>query len=200
MRKLILPFKIVLFSLFSCGSLWTSEPDQGDKQLRGTNEINFGMNREEAVESLPDSKPIIEERNNLTILEYRRVPSNIGLIDKLRIFLTVRDGVFWIEEQFYLKWDLQKEDIANLENHQRELRRVLGRLRKKFGRETLLEPAELDARFREYDSVTATWQLADKRWIHLIFEPQDWGIYPELNKIVIIYRDSERDPRKTVPR
>lgn len=200
MRISITSYKIALSLLFLGGILWTSDSDQNSKQLDGAHNITFGMSRKEAVASFPDFKPIIEKRKNLTILEYREVPSNIGRADKLRIFLTAPDGVFWIEEQYYLKWDLQKEDIVNLENHQRELRRVLGRLRKKFGRETLSEPAELDARFREYDFVTATWQIADKRWIHVIFEPQDWGIYPELNKIVIIYRDSERDQRKTVPR
>ena len=194
--RLIPTYKTILPLLFSCGLLWASDPDQGEKQLWGTNEINFGMNHKDVIALFPDLKPLITKRGDISILEFKDVPRKKGRIDKLRIFFSNLDRVFWIEEQFYLKWDLQKENITNLENHQREFKRIMVQLRNKYGQENLTEQTEFDKRNRKYDFVTAVWQFENNHWIHVIFEPQDWTVYPELNKIIVIYRDSELDPRK----
>ena len=194
--RLIPTYKTILPLLFSCGLLWASDPDQGEKQLWGTNEINFGMNHKDVIALFPDLKPLIIKRDDISILEFKDVPRKKGRIDKLRIFFSNLDRVFWIEEQFYLKWDLQKENITNLENHQREFKRIMVQLRNKYGQENLTEQTEFDKRNRKYDFVTAVWQSENNHWIHVIFEPQDWTVYPELNKIIVIYRDSELDPRK----
>ncbi len=190
-------YKTLLTILFSCMLLCASGPTQGAKYLRGSGKIDFGMNSKDVIASYPDLKPQVEKRDNLTILEFQEVPRKKRLIDKLRIFFVNSEGVFWIEEQFFLKWDLQKENITNLENHQRVFQKIMGQLRKKYGQENLAEPAEFDQRVVEYDFVTAVWQFENNRWIHVIFEPQDWTVYPEINKIIVIYRDSELDPRKT---
>ena len=112
--RVIPTYKTILPLLFSCGLLWASDPDQGEKQLRGTNEINFGMNQKDVIALFPDLKPLIIKRDDISILEFKDVPRKRGRIDKLRIFFSNLDRVFWIEEQFYLKWDLQKENITNL--------------------------------------------------------------------------------------
>lgn len=199
LRTTINPYKIIFFLLLSIGYPLTFNPDQIIDQLDGVHGITFGMNQEEIMAVLSDFKPTLSTMDSIVIIEYRKILGKKERVDKLRIFLAPRKGVFWIEEQYYLKWDLQKEDIYNLENHRRKLQRITGLLRSKFGKEDLTEPTDLKAKYREYDFASATWQFPENHWVHLIFEPQDWSIYPELNKILVIYRDSIRDPRKTLP-
>ena len=73
---------------------------------------------------------------------------------------------------------------------------VLSRLRSNYGEEDLLEETVLNNQESKFRHVTASWKFADKKWIHVIYEPQDWTLYPELIKIIIIYRSSILDPRK----
>ena len=75
------------------------------------------------------------------------------------------------------------------------MKSVMSRLQKKYGKEDLFENTIFGNRESEFRHVSASWRFADKKWIHLIYEPQDWTLYPELIKIIIIYRSSSLDPR-----
>lgn len=166
--------------------------------LDGAYGLRFGMAQEEVIQTLMDRyrlKPSEKlSRNDHVVLEFGRLPRRE--VSRLRVFVHPEKGVFWIEEEILLRWDLQRGDQDNLEYHERRLERVLNRLRQEYGVETILEETHLGGPYSTNNFATATWSFADSRWIHVIYEPQDWELYPEMFKIVVIYRDSNLDPRE----
>ncbi|MCH8068490.1 MAG: hypothetical protein IID16_04335 [Candidatus Marinimicrobia bacterium] len=162
--------------------------------------ISFGSTEEEVIKTLQTDHNEIPNRmyqqNGYRILEYRNWGKKMGSFDKLRIMIHPSEGVFSVEEEIYLIWDLQKQDEENKERHLKEFNLIIKRLRKLYGREVFLEEPNISRAEKFSDFVSASWFLKDQRWIHLMYEPQDWNIFPELMKIVIIYRDSNRDKRK----
>jgi hypothetical protein len=118
-------------------------------------------------------------------------------VNQLRVFVSPKKGLFAVEEEIYLRWDHQQKESENLESHRRALDTALIRLRKKYGREALLEETPIGERHGRFQHVSATWQFAEGSWIHLIYEPQDWALYPELVKIVVVYRSAKLDPRES---
>ena len=165
--------------------------------LSGAYGVHFGMSQDDVLQTMRDQYNLEPDRkfstDNYIILEFEKVPGS--RIHRLRIFIHPQNGVFVIEEEIKIRWDLQQADRDNLEHHQKRLNGVLKRLRRQYGEEVFLEETDLDSRFAKDDFVTTTWSFAKNRWIHVIYEPQDWELYPELNKIIVIYRDSDRDPR-----
>ncbi|MBH31068.1 MAG: hypothetical protein CMG71_03645 [Candidatus Marinimicrobia bacterium] len=148
------------------------------------------------MDAFIDSAIAVTERDNYQILtmkitEVKREDRPI----QIRAFLSWEKGLFAVEEEIFLKWNHQLEEGENLESHKLTMDTVLAHLRDKYGREALLEETPFGKRYGRFQHVTATWQFADKRWIHLIYEPQDWALYPELVKIVVIYRSESIDPR-----
>lgn len=168
---------------------------QAADTLAGAHGINFGMSQEQVIQIMQDRYHLAPDhtlsRDNYALLRFKNFPGS-----RLRLFIHPQQGVFSIEEEIPIRWDLQKPDRDNLDRHQRRVNTVLNRLRGKYGNEVFLEPADLSDRFIEADFVMATWFFEQNRWIHVIYEPQDWHLFPELNRIVVIYRDSNRDPRE----
>ena len=162
--------------------------------------VSFGSTEEEVIKTLQTDHNEIPNRmyqqNGYRILEYRNWGKKMGSFDKLRIMIHPSEGVFSVEEEIYLIWDLQKQDEENKEKHLKEFNLIIKRLRKLYGREVFLEEPNISRAEKFSDFVSASWFLKDQRWIHLMYEPQDWNIFPELMKIVIIYRNSNRDKRK----
>jgi len=165
--------------------------------LVGAYGVHFGMDQQKVVQTIKDQYKLKPDRKvsreDYIILEFGKIPRK--LIHQLRVFIHSKNGVFAIEEEIKLRWNLQQTDLDNLENHQKRLDRILSQLRSQFGNEVFLEDVDLRSRFKKDDFVTATWSFAENHWIHVIYEPQDWELFPEINKIIIIYRDSNRDPR-----
>ena len=157
------------------------------------------MNRNEvaaAVASMSDSTAIDVQRKDYQILSVKSVNISDGrCIDQLRIFSGKKRGVFAIEEEIFLKWDHQQPDNENMEAHRTSLEEILNRLRNKYGPENLQEKTEIGVRYRKTNFVSSSWKFANNRWIHVMYEPQDWELFPEMVKIVIIYRDAGLDPR-----
>lgn len=162
--------------------------------------ISFGANEEEVIKTFQTDHNEIPNRmyqqNGYRILEYRNWGMKMGSFDKLRIMIHPSEGVFSVEEEIYLIWDLQKKDEENKERHLKEFNLIIKRLRKLYGREVFLEEPNISRSEKFSDFVSASWLFDDHRWIHLMYEPQDWNVFPELMKIVIIYRDSNRDKRQ----
>ena len=157
------------------------------------------MNRNEvaaAVASMNDSTAIDVQRKNYQILSVKSVNISDGrCIDQLRIFSGKERGVFAIEEEIFLKWDHQQPDNDNIEAHRTSLKEILNRLRDRYGPENLQEKTEIGVRYRKTNFVSSSWKFANNRWIHAMYEPQDWELFPEMVKIVIVYRDADLDPR-----
>ena len=158
------------------------------------------MNRNEvaaSVATMSDSTAIYVERKDYQILSVKSVNFNDGrnIIDQLRIFSGKERGVFAIEEEIFFKWDHQQPDNDNMEAHRTSLEEILNRLRDRYGPENLQEETEIGVRYRKTNFVSSSWKFANNRWIHVMYEPQDWELFPEMVKIVIVYRDADLDPR-----
>ncbi|MCH8011256.1 MAG: hypothetical protein IIA61_04795 [Candidatus Marinimicrobia bacterium] len=162
--------------------------------------ISFGSSEEEVIKTFQTDHNEIPNRmyqqNGYRILEYRNWGKKMCSFDKLRIMIHPSEGVFSVEEEIYLIWNLQKKDEENKERHLKEFNLIIKRLRKLYGREVFLEKPIISRAEKFSDFVSASWFFKDQRWIHLMYEPQDWNVFPELMKIVIIYRDSNRDKRQ----
>ena len=173
---------------------------QGQRSMEEIYSLKFGMNRNEvaaAVASMSDSTAIDVERTDYQILSVKSVNFNDGrnIIDQLRIFSGKERGVFAIEEEIFFKWDHQQPDNDNMEAHRTSLEEILNRLRDRYGPENLQEKTEIGLRYRKPNFVSSSWKFANNRWIHVMYEPQDWELFPEMVKIVIVYRDAGLDPR-----
>ena len=180
--------------------LTTTLHSQGQRSLEEIYSLKFGMNRNEvaaSVATMSDSTAIDVERTDYQILSVKSVNFNDGrnIIDQLRIFSGKERGVFAIEEEIFFKWDHQQPDNDNMEAHRTSLEEILNRLRDRYGPENLQEKTEIGVRYRKTNFVSSSWKFANNRWIHVIYEPQDWELFPEMVKIVIIYRDAGLDPR-----
>ena len=180
--------------------LTTTLHSQGQRSLEEIYSLKFGMNRNEVaalVATMSDSTAIDVERTDYQILSVKSVNFNDGrnIIDQLRIFSGKERGVFAIEEEIFLKWDHQQPDNDNMEAHRTSLEEILNRLRDRYGPENLQEKTEIGLRYRKTNFVSSSWKFANNRWIHVMYEPQDWELFPEMVKIVIIYRDAGLDPR-----
>ena len=173
---------------------------QGQRSLEEIYSLKFGMNRNEvaaSVATMSDSTAIDVERTDYQILSVKSVNFNDGrnIIDQLRIFSGKERGVFAIEEEIFFKWDHQQPDNDNMEAHRTSLEEILNRLRDRYGPENLQEETEIGVRYRKTNFVSSSWKFANNRWIHVMYEPQDWELFPEMVKIVIVYRDADLDPR-----
>ena len=173
---------------------------QGQRSLEEIYSLKFGMNRNEvaaSVATMSDSTAIDVERTDYQILSVKSVNFNDGrnIIDQLRIFSERERGVFAIEEEIFFKWDHQQPDNDNMEAHRTSLEEILNRLRDRYGPENLQEETEIGVRYRKTNFVSSSWKFANNRWIHVMYEPQDWELFPEMVKIVIVYRDADLDPR-----
>ena len=173
---------------------------QGQRSLEEIYSLKFGMNRNEvaaSVATMSDSTAIDVERTDYQILSVKSVNFNDGrnIIDQLRIFSGKKRGVFAIEEEIFFKWDHQQPDNDNMEAHRTSLEEILNRLRDRYGPENLQEETEIGVRYRKTNFVSSSWKFANNRWIHVMYEPQDWELFPEMVKIVIVYRDADLDPR-----
>ena len=180
--------------------LTTTLHSQGQRSLEEIYSLKFGMNRDEvaaAVVTMSDSTAINVERKDYQILSVKSVNINDGrnIIDQLRIFSGKERGVFAIEEEIFFKWDHQQPDNDNMEAHRTSLEEILNRLRDRYGPENLQEETEIGVRYRKTNFVSSSWKFANNRWIHVMYEPQDWELFPEMVKIVIVYRDADLDPR-----
>ena len=180
--------------------LTTTLHSQGQRSLEEIYSLKFGMNQKEvsaAVTTMSDSIAIDVERKDYQILSVKSVNINDGrnIIDQLRIFSGKERGVFAIEEEIFFKWDHQQPDNDNMEAHRTSLEEILNRLRDRYGPENLQEETEIGVRYRKTNFVSSSWKFANNRWIHVMYEPQDWELFPEMVKIVIIYRDADLDPR-----
>ena len=180
--------------------LTTTLHSQGQRSLEEIYSLKFGMNRNEvaaSVATMSDSTAIDVERTDYQILSVKSVNFNDGrnIIDQLRIFSGKERGVFAIEEEIFFKWDHQQPDNDNMEAHRTSLEEILNRLRDRYGPENLQEETEIGVRYRKTNFVSSSWKFANNRWIHVMYEPQDWELFPEMVKIVIIYRDAGLDPR-----
>ncbi|MEE2876768.1 MAG: hypothetical protein VX822_03205 [Candidatus Neomarinimicrobiota bacterium] len=167
--------------------------------LQLPNNLQFEMTESEALsvmEAATDSAITIVDRDTYQILtvKFMQVYGK-NRVNQLRAFVSAQKGLFSVEEETFLKWDHQQPESENLEVHRRVLESVLTHLRQQYGDEDLLEETPVGERHGRFQHVTATWQFPDERWIHLIYEPQDWSLYPELVKVVVIYRSSVLDPR-----
>ena len=184
--------------------LTTTLHSQGQRSLEEIYSLKFGMNRNEVaalVATMSDSTAIDVERTDYQILSVKSVNFNDGrnIIDQLRIFSGKERGVFAIEEEIFLKWDHQQPDNDNMEAHRTSLEVILNRLRDRYGPENLQEKTEIGVRYRKTNFVSSSWKFANNRWVHVMYEPQDWELFPEMVKIVIIYRDAGLDPRSNYP-
>jgi len=180
--------------------LTTTLHSQGQRSLEEIYSLKFGMNRNEvaaSVATMSDSTAIDVERKDYQILSVKSVNINDGrnIIDQLRIFSGKERGVFAIEEEIFFKWDHQQPDNDNMEAHRTSLEEILNRLRDRYGPENLQEETEIGVRYRKTNFVSSSWKFANNRWIHVMYEPQDWELFPEMVKIVIVYRDADLDPR-----
>ena len=180
--------------------LMTTLHSQGQRSLEEIYSLKFGMNQKEvsaAVATMSDSIAIDVKRKDYQILSVKSVNINDGrnIIDQLRIFSGKERGVFAIEEELFFKWDHQQPDNDNMEAHRTSLEEILNRLRDRYGSENLQEETEIGVRYRKTNFVSSSWKFANNRWIHVMYEPQDWELFPEMVKIVIIYRDADLDPR-----
>ena len=180
--------------------LTTTLHSQGQRSLEEIYSLKFGMNRNEvaaSVATMSDSTAIDVERTDYQILSVKSVNFNDGrnIIDQLRIFSGKKRGVFAIEEEIFFKWDHQQPDNDNMEAHRTSLEEILNRLRDRYGPENLQEETEIGVRYRKTNFVSSSWKFANNRWIHVMYEPQDWELFPEMVKIVIVYRDADLDPR-----
>ena len=180
--------------------LTTTLHSQGQRSLEEIYSLKFGMNQKEvsaAVTTMSDSIAIDVERKDYQILSVKSVNINDGrnIIDQLRIFSGKERGVFAIEEEIFFKWDHQQPDNDNMEAHRTSLEEILNRLRDRYGSENLQEETEIGVRYRKTNFVSSSWKFANNRWIHVMYEPQDWELFPEMAKMVIIYRDADLDPR-----
>ena len=178
----------------------TTLHSQGQRSLEEIYSLKFGMNRNEvaaSVATMSDSTAIDVERTDYQILSVKSVNFNDGrnIIDQLRIFSGKERGVFAIEEEIFFKWDHQQPDNDNMEAHRTSLEEILNRLRDRYGPENLQEETEIGVRYRKTNFVSSSWKFANNRWIHVMYEPQDWELFPEMVKIVIVYRDADLDPR-----
>ena len=183
-----------------CILLTTTLHSQGQRSLEEIYSLKFGMNRNEvsaAVATMSDSTSIDVERKDYQILSVKSVNINDGrnIIDQLRIFSGKERGVFAIEEEIFFKWDHQQPDNDNMEAHRTSLEEILNRLRDRYGPENLQEETEIGVRYRKTNFVSSSWKFANNRWIHAMYEPQNWELFPEMVKIVIVYRDADLDPR-----
>ena len=186
---------ILLFIL-----LMTTLHSQGQRSLEEIYSLKFGMNQKEvsaAVATMSDSIAIDVKRKDYQILSVKSVNINDGrnIVDHLRIFSGKERGVFAIEEEIFFKWDHQQPDNDNMETHRTSLEEILNRLRDRYGSENLQEETEIGVRYRKTNFVSSSWKFANNRWIHVMYEPQDWELFPEMVKIVIVYRDADLDPR-----
>jgi len=145
-----------------------------------------------------DSAITVTKRDRYQILTMK-IPKvkKVDQPSQIRAFLCREKGLFAVEEEIFLKWNHQLEKTENLESHRHTMESILTRLREKYGREALLEETLFGKRYDKFQHITATWQFTNKRWIHLIYEAQDWVLYPELVKIVLIYRNENIDPRES---
>ena len=180
--------------------LMTTLHSQGQRSLEEIYSLKFGMNQKEvsaAVATMSDSIAIDVKRKDYQILSVKSVNINDGrnIIDQLRIFSGKERGVFAIEEEIFFKWDHQQPDNDNMEAHRTSLEEILNRLRDRYGPENLQEETEIGVRYRKTNFVSSSWKFANNRWIHVMYEPQDWELFPEMVKIVIVYRDADLDPR-----
>ena len=172
---------------------------QGLGLLELPHALQFEMDSPEVqmvMDGVSDSAITVTERGRYQILTMKI--ANVKRADQpsqIRAFVSREKGLFAVEEEIILKWNHQLEEGGNLESHRRAMDTILTRLREKYGREVLLEETPFGERYSRFQHVTATWQFAEKGWIHLIYEPQDWALYPELVKIVVIYRSESIDPR-----
>ena len=180
--------------------LTTTLYSQGQRSLEEIFSLKFGMDRNEvaaAVASMSDSIAIDIQRKDYQILSVKSVNINDGRrIDQLRIFFGKERGVFAIEEEIFLKWDHQQPDNDNMKAHRTSLEEILNRLKDRYGPENFQEKTEIGVRYRNTNFVSSSWKFANNRWIHLMYEPQDWELFPEMVKIVVIYRDAGLDPRQ----
>lgn len=180
------------------------DPSQREERtLDGVHGVRFGMELTEVVESIAREYGVrpsrrIEEATG-TRLEYDNLKTPRGRVARLRLLVHPVRGLFWVDEEHILRWNLQLPDRDNLESHGRALAALLGDLRSRYGPERFRGKPELSQRFRPDDFVTASWRFPGDRWIHVIYEPQDWSLFPEVNTLVVIYRDSSRDPRGLRP-
>ena len=171
-------------------------PEQS--KLNSAYNIPFGSSEELVIQEIAETFHVepsnTYNREHYNVLEFYDVKDDYGKINKLRFFVSEPTGVFRIESEIFLRWDLQIPDTDNLEIHQHIMDTVLYNLRKQYGAETIYEPPNITRFFEPNDFVTAAWQFDNNRWLHLIYETQDWTIWPELSKIIIIYRDSNFNP------
>ena len=158
------------------------------------------MDRNEVAASvapMSDSTTIYVQRKDYQILSVKSVNINDGRrIDQLRIFSGKERGVFAIEEEIFLKWDHQQPDNDNMKAHRTSLEEILNRLKDRYGPENFQEKTEIGVRYRNTNFVSSSWKFANNRWIHVMYEPQDWELFPEMVKIVDIYRNAGLDPRQ----
>ncbi len=180
--------------------LTTTLYSQGQRSLEEIYSLKFGMDRNEVAASvapMSDSTAIYVQRKDYQILSVKSVNINDGRrIDQLRIFSGKERGVFAIEEEIFLKWDHQQPDNDNMKAHRTSLEEILNRLKDRYGPENFQEKTEIGVRYRNTNFVSSSWKFANNRWIHVMYEPQDWELFPEMVKIVIIYRDAGLDPRQ----
>ena len=182
-----------------CILLTTTLHSQGQRSLEEIYSLKFGMNRDEvvaAVESMSDSAVTEVERKGYLIFSTRnaKVDKNRNT-DQLRLFIGNESGLFAVEEEIFLRWDHQRPDSENMEAHRISLEEILNRLKNKYGPQNLLEETEIGVRYRKTNFVSSSWKFANNRWVHVMYEPQDWELFPEMMKIVIIYRDAGLDTR-----
>jgi hypothetical protein len=153
---------------------------------------------EMVMDAVIDSSITVTERDRYQILTMKIAKEKrTDRPSQIRVFVSRKKGLYAVEEEIFLKWNHQLKEARNLESHRRAMDTVLIRLREKYGREALLEETPFGKQYGRFQHVTATWQFAYNKWIHLIYEPQDWALYPELVKIVVIYRSESIDPRKS---
>ena len=179
---------ILLLTIFSLQA-------QGLTALGLPHSLQFGMGRPDVqaiMEGAGDSAVTVTVRDDYQILSTKfGGGERENQVNQLRVFVSPKKGLFAVEEEIYLRWDHQQKESENLESHRRALDTALIRLRKKYGREALLEETPIGERHGRFQHVSATWQFAEGSWIHLIYEPQDWALYPELVKIVVVYRSAK---------
>ena len=184
---------LFIFLLLTCSMVHSQEL----RKLESIHSLKFGMKKSEIIsqiKKLTDSKISTTERNLHSVLSISMKDNSN--FNQLRTFLSKDGGLFAIEEEIFIRWNHQIEDGENLLANKKAMESVLSRLRSNYGEEDLLEETVLNNRESKFRHATASWKFADKRWIHVIYEPQDWTLYPELIKIIIIYRSSILDPRK----
>ncbi len=168
------------------------------QKLEPIHSLKFGMKESEVISQIKKlTKTAISttERDSYKILKIS-LKENPNF-NELRVFLSKDKGLFAIEEQIFFKWDHQIDDEKNLTENKNIMESVINLLRSKYGKENLLEETILDNRESNFRYVTASWKFANKEWAHVIYEPQDWTLYPEKIKIIILFRNSILDPRKS---